>query len=210
MNPSPDSTEARIEIGSPRHFGTGAAWVINAYGLLLVIPFLMSVMAISLLSFGLLTVLTPLMCVIVTAYYLPCALGNLHVTRLVRKLRPAAQAPDGFVVQLTLKPRIRSGIQAALEDADDIGWLSLAESALVFHGDAVTLSVPYDQLSSVQLRNIGIRGLWVYGQRIEITVPKLPGVESFTVAERASWLLPTSRRTTRELFQRLAARAKTN
>jgi hypothetical protein len=138
---------AKIEIGPPKLLTTASVFVINAYGLLLIIPFLVSVLAISLLKFGLLTWLIPVGVVVATAYLLPFALGNARIVKLVRSLNaPASKAEDCFVVQLTCSPRIRSGIRALLEDADDIGCLSFTGSELVFHGDSVKLSLPFDQI----------------------------------------------------------------
>ena len=82
-------------------------------------PFLLLVLVVSVTQFSLLTALIPLLVVAATAYFLPFGLGNTHVTRLVRSLNPAAaQGGEGFIVQLTLSPRLRSGLRALLEDAD--------------------------------------------------------------------------------------------
>jgi hypothetical protein len=142
-----------------------------------------------------------------TVYFLPFGLGNTHITRLVKSLSPTAgSGEDGLVVQLTLAPRIRSGLRAILEDADDIGCLSFAGTGLVFEGDSVRLFVPYDHIQRVQPRNIGLRGAFVYGRRIKVVVSGLPQIESLEVAERSSWLLPASRQIARELYKRLAAK----
>jgi len=199
---------AKIEVGPPKLFTTAGVFVINAYGLLLIIPFLVSVLTISLLKFGVLTWLIPIAVVIATAYLLPFALGNARVVKLVRSLNiPAGKDDDSFVVQLTCSPRISSGLRAVLEDADDIGCLSFTASELVFHGDSITLSVPFDQIEQVRRQNVGLRGLFVYGPRIGLVVSGLPGVKSLEFAERSSWLLPTSRRTTRKLFECLSSKA---
>ena len=208
METQPPTTTS-LKIGSPKLFDSLAVWVINAYGLLLVFPFLVSVMAVSVIPFGILTAVIPLLCVLASAYYLPLAFGNAYVVRLAQALKsPAGTSLPGQVVQLTLSPRTRTGLRAALEDADDIGCLHLGESGMVFQGDSIALSVPYAQLKTVQLRNVGLRGLWLYGQRIEITVTGLPNVQSFQFAERSSWLLPESRRVTRELYQQLSLKAE--
>lgn len=200
-------SEAKIEVTPPKLFTTAGVFVINAYGLLLIIPFLISVLAISLVKFGFLTWLIPIAVVIATAYLLPFALGNARVVKLVRSLNmTAGEDADSFVVQLTCSPRISSGLRGLLEDADDIGCLRFTPSELVFHGDSVKLSVPFDQIQGVRRQNVGLRGLFVYGPRIELAVSGLPGVKSLEFAERSSWLLPTSRRTTRRLFQCLSAK----
>ena len=202
-----DSKAATIEVAQPKLFRAGAVAAVNAYGALLVAPFLISVLVVSVTKFGLLTVLIPLLVVAATAYFLPFGLGNTHITRLVQSLNPAAaQGGEGFIVQLTLSPRLRSGLRALLEDADDIGYLTFSGNELLFQGDSVKLSVPLDRIELVRPRNIGLRGLFVYGRRIKVVVSDLPQVESLEFAERSSWLLPTSRAITRRLYQRLSTK----
>jgi hypothetical protein len=200
------STISKIEIAPPKLFTMGAVLVVCAFGILLGIPVLISVLAVSLMRPGILSLLIPLLVIAATAYFLPFGLGNAYVARLVRSLTPTTDKNQaGFVVQLTLSPRIRSGIRAVVEDADDIGWLSFTASELIFQGDSVKLSIPFDQIKKVQRQNIGLRGLFVYGPRIKVVVPGLPKVESLEFAERSSWLLPTSRRTTKILYQQLVS-----
>ena len=202
------SNPVTIEIARPRLFTLGAVVTVNAYGLLLAAPLLVSILVVSLIKFGILTVLIPFVVVAGTAYFLPFGLGNTHITRLVRSLNPAAgKNGDGFVVQLTLTPRIRSGLRAILEDADDIGHLSFTGTALLFEGDSVKLSAPFDRIEQVKPQNIGLRGLFVYGRRIKVLVSGLPEIESLEFAERSSLLLPASRCITRQLWQRLSAKA---
>jgi hypothetical protein len=131
------------------------------------------------------------------------------VTRLVQSLNPAAgKSEDGFIVQLTLSPRIRSGLRAIVDDADDIGYLSFTETGLLFQGDSVKLFVPFDQIEQVRPQNIGLRGLFVYGRRIKVRVSGLPQATSIEFAERSSWLLSDSRRITRKLSERLSTKVR--
>ena len=202
------TNSATIEIAKPRLFTAGAVAIVSAYGILLATPFLISVLVISVIKFGILTVLIPLLVVAATAYFLPFGLGNAHVTRLVRSLNPAAaKDEDGFIVQLTLSPRLRTGLLALLEDADDIGYLSFTGTGLLFQGDSVKLTIPFDRIQQVRPQNIGLRGLYVYGRRIRLVVSDLPQAEAFEFAERSSCLLPTSRTITRKLYQRLSTKA---
>jgi hypothetical protein len=204
-----DSNSATIEIAQPRLFTAGAVLAVSAYGILLAVPFFVAILVVSLIKFGILTALIPLLVVAATAYFLPFGLGNAHVTRLVRSLNPAAgKSEDGFIVQLTLSPRIRSGLRAILDDADDVGYLSFTESELLFQGDSVRLSVPFDRIEQVLPQNIGLRGLFVYGRRIRVVASGLPRLTAFEFAERSSWLLPDSRRITRKLAERLATKAR--
>jgi hypothetical protein len=202
-----DSKAATIEIAQPGLFTVGAVAVVSAYGALLGVPFFVSVLVVSVIKFGFLTALIPLLALAATAFFLPFGLGNIHITRLVQSLCPAAAQPgEGFIVQMTLSPRLRSGLRALLDDADDIGYLTFSGNELLFQGDSVKLSVPLDSIKLVRPRNIGLRGLFVYGRRIKVVVSGLPQVESFEFAERSSWLLPTSRAITRRLCQRLSTR----
>ena len=199
-----------IEVGPPKLFTTAGVLLTDAYGLLLVIPFVIAILAVSLLKFGLLTWLLPVLLLVATAYLLPLALGNSRVVKLVGSLNVAAsKSEDSFVVQLTCGPRIRSGFYTLLEDADDFGCLSFTVSELVFHGDSVKLSIPFDHIEQVRPKNVGFRGLFVYGPRITLVVSGLPEVKSVEFAERSSRLLPTSRRMTRKLYERLATTVAT-
>ena len=203
------SAEATIEVAQPKLFTTGAVMAVSAYGLLLAAPIFTSILVVSVIKYGILTLLIPLLVVAATAYFLPFGLGNTHVTRLVQSLNPAAgKSEDGFIVQLTLTPRIRSGLRAILEDADDIGYLTFTETKLLFQGDSVKLTVPFNRIQQVQPQNIGMRGLFVYGRRIKIVASGLPQIASFEFAERSSWLLPDSRRITRKLAERLSMRVR--
>lgn len=200
------SSSAKIEISQPRLFTAGALAVVSAYGILLAAPFCISVLVISTTRFGIHTALIPLFVVMATAYFLPFGLGNTYIARLVQSLNPSAgQSEAGFIVQLTLSPRIRSGLWQVLEDADDIGCLSFTATELLFQGDSVKLTIPFSCIEAVQPKNIGLRGLFVYGRRITVLVSGLPEIESFEFAERSSRLLPASRTTASKLYARLSA-----
>lgn len=200
-------TTPHIEIAQPKKFTTGAILMTGAYGLFLAAPIFVSILIISVLRFGILTVLIPILAIVVTAFFLPFGLGNAYVVRLVRSINPAAGTkPDCFVVQLTLWPRIRSGVRAVIDDADDVGLLSFTDSTLVFQGDSINLSIPFDQMKQLRPQNVGLRGRFVYGRRISVAVSGLPNVESLQFVERSSCLLPASRATTRRLYERLSAK----
>lgn len=195
-----------IEIVQPKRFTAAAVMIISAYGVLLLLPLFFAILLVSLLKFGLLTILIPLLVVAVTVSLLPFGLGNTYATRLVKSL-PAEESrgEEAFIVQLTLSPRIRSGIRAILDDADDLGCLRLASDALIFQGDSVRLVVPYDHIAEVQPRNIGLRGLFVYGRRIKVSVSNWPEIDEMEFAERSSCNLPASKRITRRLYELLSA-----
>jgi hypothetical protein len=197
-------TGENVEITSPKAFNSGAILIIAGCGVLLVTPVLASLLAVTVIKLGMLTVLIPLLTIAVTAYFLPFGLGNPVVRRLVRA-RKLDVGEDGFIVQMTLAPRIRSGLRALIEDADDLGCLSFTDSELVFQGDSVRLRIPWRQISEVRPQNIGWRGRYLYGSRIIITVASIPHVDAVSFSERSSLLLPTSKRITRKLRERICA-----
>jgi hypothetical protein len=199
------STTAKIDIATPRHFNTGAVLALTAFGIFRFLLILIAILVVSVLKISLATVLIPALALAASVIFLPFGFGNAYVSSLVRKMNPdAGQGPNSFIVQLTLAPRLRSGVRAVLEDADDVGVLIFNGGELEFRGDSIQLNLPLNQISRVRPQNIGWRGLYVYGRRIELIAPGLPNVESLEFAERSSWLLPTSRRITKQLYQKLS------
>jgi hypothetical protein len=173
------ASPGNVEVASPKAFTSGAILVIAACGVLLVTPVLLSLLAVTVIKLGLMTVLIPLLTMAATAYFLPIGLGNPVVRKLVRSHK-LDESEDGFIVQMTLSPRIRSGLRALVEDADDLGYLSFTDSDLVFQGDSVRLRIPWRQITEVRPQNIGWRGRYLYGSRIRITVSGITNVEAVT------------------------------
>jgi hypothetical protein len=196
---------ARLEQSTPKLLTSGAVLIVCAYGLLLMIPVLASLMVVSVLPMGPVTLLLPLFTMAVTVFFLPFGFGNTYIRRITRSMAP--HPADSFLVQLTLRPRLRSGVRALLEDADDVGWLGLGDSALLFRGDGLALEIPFRQIESVQKASIGLRGLFVYPQLV-LKVSGLDGVQSISIAERSSALLPSARRINQLLYERLAAKVE--
>jgi hypothetical protein len=176
---------------------------LNAYGAVLVLPVLVSVLVMSTLPFGLVPALLPFAVIILGAFFLPFGFGNRLVTRLVLEQAGAKLSPDQFIVQATFSPRIRSGMRSLLEDADDVGLLSFSDSELLFKGDSVTLRVPFPCLRSVRKQSLGLRGLYVYGDRVAAELEGLPGMKSVAFAERSSNIISTSWKVTRMVHARM-------
>ncbi len=208
MPEQPRPATVKVELGPARFFTTWTVLAVNACGLLLAVPVLLAVLALSLVKFSFYSVLLPFAAIALTAWYLPFGLGNPYIRRLVRSFSPnAAAGHNGYIVQVTADPRIQSGLRALLEDADDIGFLSFTDDEVVFEGDSLRLSVPFDQIDKIQVQNIGMRGLFVY-RRIRVAISGTPGFQAFEFAERGSYLLPTARKTTRRLREQLMATAR--
>ena len=202
---------ARITMTPPRTLTLRAVLVISAYGLVLFIPVLLAMMVVSIVPLGTGTLLIPLVAIGLATFFLPVGFGNPYVARLIRSLEHGSVTePGGFMVQLTLTPRTRSGLCALLEDADDVGWLRLTDSGLLFQGDSIQLAVPYDEIRHLKTENLGWRGLFVYGSPSTFAVPGLKEATCFKFAERSSWLLPSSRRNAARLYRGLADKIEEN
>ena len=193
---------ARLDITRPRRVTFGTVAFLSAQGLVLWVPVvLVSLVAVSGMSFGVLTFLVPLAAVAIATLFLPIGWGNPYIRQLLRSVPiPSDAEGETFIVQLTLSPRVRSGWRALMEDADDFGHLSFTGASVEFHGDSVNALIPFDQIQAIVRRNIGGRGLFLFSHRIVLTIPALTGIKSLEIAERSSWMLPESRVVTGRLF----------
>jgi hypothetical protein len=104
-----------------------------------------------------------------------------------------------FIVQITATPRIREGLRAVVEDADDVGWLVISGGQLRFVGDAIDLTVSREAVVALRPENIGLRTLFVYGPRLALELRGLDEIKSVEFAERSSLLLPESRKAARRI-----------
>ncbi len=166
------------------------------------LPLVLALLVVSVLKLGTWTWLLPLLTFLLATSLLPFGFGNPHIARLARSLPPPGPATDCFLAQLTLRPRLRSGWRAMVDDADDIGWLCITESALEFHGDSVRLTLPLQQVRQVTRSSIGLRGLYLY-PRVGLKVAELPQAAELWLAERSSWFLPSARSITERLCRKL-------
>jgi len=202
------SSTPQIQLTSPRRLTFAAVLIISAYGLLLVVPVLATIMIVSLLHLGVITILLPVLAVALTTFFLPLGFGNPYVVRLVRSMPQNEATNPSFIAQITFDPRVRSGLRALMEDADDIGWVTVTDSGVLFEGDSIAMSVPFTRIEAISTESIGWRGLFLYGPQTVIKVTGLPNAKAFKLAERSSWLLPAARRNAKRLHQCLAGKVK--
>jgi hypothetical protein len=207
MEPHSSVETPQVVIGSPRFFTPLSVAIVCSYGVLLMLPVLASLLVVSVLRLGMQTLLIPLLTFAVVTLFLPFGFGNPYVARLARSLpRFPTKDQEPVLAQITLTPRIHCGFRAWIEDADDFGWLTLTDSGLEFNGDALKLFLPYSHLQQVRTESIGLRGLFLY-RRLTLVLHGVPNVNSLAFAERSSCLLSSSRKRTKQLFNRLSAQA---
>ncbi len=200
--------QATIQVTQPRLFNLGAVLIILSYGILLVMPLLVSFVAISVIPRGLWTALIPILTLAATAWFVPLGQGNRFIAARFKSFTSRSTDKDGCLVQLSLAPRIRRGLRATIEDADDFGFLTFGEESFSFDGDSVQLSVPYTNIRRVSQENVGLRGRFVCGSRITVEIAGIPNVELLQFAERSSAFVPQSKRITRALLEKFQKAAK--
>jgi hypothetical protein len=194
---------AKIEVSRPRKFGLAGVLAAHVMSFLLAVPLLIALLLVSAKDLGIFNLLIPVAALVAVVCVLPF-FGNACISLIVRNLRPSSSRADStWVVQITLCPRIRKGIRAALEDADDVGYLALEESALIFNGDSVRMTIPFERIREVQGENVGLRGAYLTSGRIILEAAGLDGFEGVEIAERSSRLIFSSRKITREVFARI-------
>jgi hypothetical protein len=150
--------------------------------------------------------LIPFGMIAVATFFLPFGNGNSSVARLVRSLPDAPGAksdPASFITQVTVTPRLRTGLRAVVEDADDVGWLTISDAGLTFQGDSIRLFLPWANIRKVRPHDLGLRGIFVHARSIAVVVSGLSKVESLQFGERSALALPASRRIIKEMYRRL-------
>ena len=200
---SPDfvgGPDPRIELRPPTRFGLTALVIIWSFGLFLLLPVLLSLFAVSLIRLGPITLLLPASVLAATAFVIPFGQGNLFIRNQVHKFAREQLEEESFVVQLTLSPRVKRGLRALIEDADDFGRLTLRPDGLAFEGDAVTLWIPNHAIISVKGKNVGARGRYVSGGRILLETRGLEKFQGFEIADRSALLSAHASRQTLDLF----------
>lgn len=203
-----ESSRPEIEAREPQWFSSKAVFILNCFPILLLIPVLLVLTVLALVriepSNAIPMILVLQLALAMTVYFLPFGLGNPYVTHLVRRFAPATPTKRRqFIVQVTLHPRLRTGLRAFADDADDVGVLQFDEADMVIKGDSLQIRLPLNQIGGVGLKNIGWRGFWLAGQRVTINVPGIPGIRSLEIVERSAWTIRKSRRITHELYELL-------
>ena len=201
-----------ITVGDPRLFRLTQILVVNAIGIVVGLPCgvalgvgigalvggiiiasvaLMAVGAVALVAFG------------ASLFFLPLLWANPYICHLIRKgVVPAAEdASSTFPVQLALHPRLHTGVRGWIEDADDIGYLTVSPAGIGFKGDHVTLRLPCQSIVDVRTRSIGFRGLWFCGRRIELASALLGDREYVEFGDRAATTALGCVRNTKSILQ---------
>jgi len=205
MDASGATDRPKLEIGPTRKLGPGAVVAINMYGLLLGIPVLLAFAWVSFRPLDAGSYLAPVLAVALATFFLPLGFGNLHVRMIARGLQPPFAREQARIVQLTMQPRLRGGLRALLEDADDVGYLHIGDKGMVFFGDSVRLEIPFVSVEKLSLVNIGFRGLFVYAPRIAVQTGG-PNPKVYEFADRQSLVLTAARSKTRRLHTALLSK----
>lgn len=194
-----DAATLRMELHQPRALTGWAVLLACGYGVLIMLPVLVALLAVSVLRFGWITLLLPLATFALATALLPFGFGNPLMRKLARQIPSGPANPERqFLVQLTFSPRLRSGVRALLDDADDIAWLQFTDSTVEMYGDSSRLSIPRENIAGVRHGTIGFRGLFLY-PALWVSISGNPDLKQLRIAERSSSLLTGARRVTAEI-----------
>lgn len=134
-------------------------------------------------------------------FFMPAIMfANYYIKALVSHLRPI-DGETSYICQVSTLPRSCTGIRAFLEDADDVGFLSIHAGSIEFRGDHSDLTIALSNNVVVELHNVGWRGFWCAGRRVRILLLEHEEIQEIDIAERQSWTIIQSRRLALQIFE---------
>ncbi len=187
-NSSDEEEKVSIEIGKPKLFTSGrkdnAFLVISLLVvipiLIVYLPFLIAVENDYVMSWFLSSVgldgfwgavgIVTLLVVSLCALYYPLLQGSLFYRRTIERGNPCFHHSGRFLTQVTFTPRIQKGLEAIVDDADDIGCLLIETDRLHFYGDFTTLQIPFGAIGSLSFKTAKARHFWLGARRIALSL----------------------------------------
>jgi hypothetical protein len=135
-------------------------------------------------------------------YLIPIINGNNWVCRIVKQIS-GIEILNGnaTICQISFTPRLHRGIRGFLEDADDVGYIQFSDNSVVFRGDQIQMDLPYSSVKTFSCANAGWRTFWVTGRKIKIETDAFEGYDHFTISERQSSTILSSRRISESMIR---------
>ena len=138
--------------------------------------------------------------------FLPLIQINPFVRHIVREnAGPVSDRRDTHDVQLAITPRLCKGLRGFLEDADDIGRLTIFQEGIRFEGDHVYIELPFSAIDELTHVNSGARLIWLVGRRVRTETTVFEGVQRLEFLERESNTIMTSRRISGNMVRTMEA-----
>ncbi|MFA6567973.1 MAG: hypothetical protein WCS96_07145 [Victivallales bacterium] len=136
-------------------------------------------------------------------FFYPLLLGvNYYIKLIVGRIM---SPPEGaHVCQISMTPKLCCGLRAFLEDADDIGYLTISSDCIEFRGDSIEFSIPKAEISNFRNYNIGWRGCWIIGKRIKFTISGHDKFKEIEVCERHTCTIPNSRFLSDQIYAQIS------
>lgn len=137
-------------------------------------------------------------------------LADFWVSWLVARFHSEPLKQNEYICQFTTNPRRYHGSKehrqrAKLEDADDLGILSLEEDRMVFQGDHTFFSLSYREIQFVNRtrrfgNSLGLGGYYirVYSERLNEN-----GYQYVQFADRRSKTVPAAYRLSRKIYEEI-------
>lgn len=125
-------------------------------------------------------------------YLTPGMSGNFYYPRIIRTFVKETSGRDpSMLAQMSLSPRLRKGLRAATDSADDVGLVELGPEAFLFKGDAVSMVIPYDRIGGISRHSVGPRGFWLVRCWIRLHTDAFEDYEHVDLADASSLIKPT-------------------
>lgn len=141
----------------------------------------------------------------------PAILGNPYVRYIAHGFLQQEQSNElVYICQVSFSPRLHGGFRGFMEDADDVGHLQISDVAIRFTGDHTEFVLPFDLIKVVSYSNVGWRGFWIAGGRINIMTNALDDYEEFEILERQSNTVITAQRISEDIFHELERRTQSD
>lgn len=203
-------SQHKFEVKAPDRFNMTTVIIINLLAMLplcILYPLLL-IVGLNVPSgfwgvpFGVWFVLLCGMCLLYLWFFPGLGGINYYTRRFVSQMFEGS-GETGYICQVTMQPRLYRGIRAFLEDADDIGLVTLNDGVLKFRGDHSDIAITLSTDVTAELRTIGWRGLWYSGARIRLTFPGREPFHEIEFLERQCWSVKASKRLAQELYAKI-------
>lgn len=106
----------------------------------------------------------------ILVFFIPTLARNPLIASWSQQQREELEAEGYacFVVDFILQPPVIGGFEKVVDEADDVGLLSLHPTHLQFDGDSIHAILPWSLFGEIDARRTNWRGAWVMGKDFHI------------------------------------------
>lgn len=150
------------------------------------------------LMFFLLGLIFAISLLILLFAFLPFLNGNYFIHKFLSKNN------KDYVIQITFEPSRFKGIEAILDDADDLGVFKIKDDVLIFNGDSTDMMINKNLIASIEFSNIGSRVMWALGDKSFIKLKEpISEIAGFYMSPRMGTTLWEFRKINRAFIEQI-------